>query len=121
VSDDEYRGLGRGLRKFLGREPGSPDEFVVFRCRECGYVSTSLGWLHAHIEGHRGYTRFNIQVPFTKTSPANVEELMEYTQVLRVTAVDELAVEAIDGGDVGPEQGYVGDDVLETVLWRGEP
>jgi uncharacterized C2H2 Zn-finger protein len=65
---------------------------VFFRCTECGRVDLSLGSLHAHVEKHRGYTRFNIQIPFTKTSPANVDELMKYTEVLRVDNASEIPV-----------------------------
>lgn len=59
--------------------------FELYRCTECGKMSVSLGWLHGHIERHRGYTRLGIQIPFTKTSPANVPELMKCTEVIQVT------------------------------------
>lgn len=71
-------------------------DLVLFRCSECGFASLSLGTLHAHVERHRGYTRFNIQVPFTKTSLANFEELMEYTEVLRVDETSEVSLEEVD-------------------------
>lgn len=70
-------------------------QLVLFRCTECGHTNMSLGSLHAHIETHRGYTRFGIQIPFTKTAMANFDELMERTEVLRV---DETT--AIDLGEV---------------------
>jgi len=60
------------------------EEMMLYRCTECGMISDSIGSLHAHIETHRGYTRFNIQIPFTKTSIANITELMNRTEVLRV-------------------------------------
>lgn len=56
------------------------DAVELYRCSECGKTSVSLGWIHAHIEKHRGYTRFNIQIPFTKTSMANVDELEKLTE-----------------------------------------
>lgn len=75
----------------------SDDRLVVFRCKECGYVDLSLGGLHGHCEKHRGYTRFNISVPFTKTSPANVDELMKLTEVLRVDETTPIALEEVEG------------------------
>ncbi len=57
----------------------------------------SLGSLHAHAETHRGYTRWNIQVPFTKSSPANATELMKLTEVLRVEATEEIAIQEVEG------------------------
>ena len=78
-------------------EPTEPfEEIVVYRCTECGKTSLSLGYLHAHVEKHRGYTRFNIQVPFTKTAMANGDELMKRTQVLRVTEVEEIALNEVE-------------------------
>jgi hypothetical protein len=75
----------------------SDGNLVVFRCTECGYASLSLGGTHAHIEKHRGYTRFNIQIPFTKTSPAKVDELMQRTEVLRVTDTEEIGLDDVEG------------------------
>jgi len=69
---------------------------VLFRCSECGYRSQSLGSLHAHIEGHRGYTRFNIQIPLTKTAMANVDQLMEYTEILRVDETTEICLAEVE-------------------------
>jgi hypothetical protein len=66
------------------------DHLVLFRCRECGLTSMSLGSLHAHVEGHRGYTRFNIQIPFTKTWIGDFEALMDRTEVLRVEEMAEI-------------------------------
>jgi len=70
---------------------------VVFRCTKCGMHSLSLGSLHAHIEGHRGYTRLGIQVPFTKTSPGRFDELMESTEVLRADNLSEMPLAEVDG------------------------
>lgn len=75
----------------------SHGQLVLFRCRECGYTSMSLGGLHAHAEKHRGYTRLNIQVPFTQTSPANADELMKPTNVIRVDDTTEIGIEEVDG------------------------
>ncbi len=70
---------------------------VLFRCKECGHTSMSLGSIHAHCEKHRGYTRFNIQLPFTKTSTADFDRLMEYTEVLRVEETREISLTEVEG------------------------
>lgn len=70
---------------------------VLFRCEECGFASLSIGTIHAHVESHRGYTRFNIQLPFTKTSPAAFDRLMELTEVLRVGETEEITLEEVEG------------------------
>jgi len=72
------------------------DDLVLFRCAECGYVSLSLGQTHAHIEQHRGYTRFNIQLPFTSTAMANADELMDRTEVVRVTGTEDISLDQVD-------------------------
>lgn len=70
---------------------------VVFRCTECDHASLSLGSLHAHIETHRGWTRFGIQIPFTKTAIANADQLMQYTEVVRVDETSQISLEEVDG------------------------
>jgi hypothetical protein len=85
------------LLDYLHEEYYAEDDLVVFRCSECGHTDMSLGSLHAHIEGHRGYTRFGIQIPFTKTSMANVDRLMECTEVLRVDETTEVSLEEVEG------------------------
>jgi uncharacterized Zn finger protein len=70
-------------------------QLVIFRCTECGVVDLSLGSLHAHVEKHRGYTRFNLQIPFTKTAMANVDELMKRTEVLRVDETSEVPLDEV--------------------------
>jgi len=70
---------------------------VLFRCSECGQTYLSLGSCHAHIEGHRGYTRLGVQVPFTKTAPGRFEELMTRTEVLRVEATSEVPLAEVEG------------------------
>ena len=72
-------------------------DLVLFRCRECGYTSMSLGLLHAHIERHRGYTRLGIQVPFTTTAVANGDELMKRTEVLRVDETTAISLAEVEG------------------------
>jgi len=47
-------------------------------------------------EGHRGYTRLNVQIPFTKTAPARRDELMKRTEVLRVTETETTTLEAVE-------------------------
>jgi len=75
----------------------SEGDLVIFECAECGYTSLSLGGLHAHVETHRGYTRFNIQLPFTKTAMANGERLMDLTNVKRVTDTEAISLSEVDG------------------------
>lgn len=70
---------------------------VLFRCKECGYTDLSLGSIHAHCEKHRGYTRWNIQIPFTKTSMADFDRLMELTEVLRVEETSEISLSEVEG------------------------
>lgn len=70
---------------------------VLFRCKECGHTDMSIGSIHAHCEQHRGYTRFNIQLPFTKTSMADFDRLMEYTEVLRVEETSEISLTEVEG------------------------
>lgn len=86
--------LDRFLHEEYSDEHG---RLVLFRCRECGWVSLSLGSLHAHCEGHRGYTRFGIQLPFTSTSIGDFEALMELTEIVAVEEVERVEIEAVDG------------------------
>jgi len=79
------------LDRLLHEQYDADGDLVLFGCTECDYVSMSLGGLHAHAETHRGYTRFGIQIPLTKTAMANVDELMELTEVVRVCAMCKLA------------------------------
>lgn len=86
-----------GLLERFHDEYESEGKQVLFRCTECGYTHLNLGSLHAHIENHRGYTRFNIQIPFTKTAMANVDELMNHTKVLRVESTSEISLSEVEG------------------------
>lgn len=81
----------------LHEEYESDGRLVLFRCTECGRTDLSLGSLHSHIEKHRGYTRFNIQIPFTRTSMANFDRLMEYTDVLRVEDTSRISLKNVEG------------------------
>jgi hypothetical protein len=81
----------------LHEEYEAGGRLVLFRCTECGQTDMSLGSLHAHIEGHRGYTRLGIQIPLTKTSPANGDELMKRTEVLRVDETSEISLAEVNG------------------------
>ena len=85
------------LLDYLHEQYESDGDLVVFRCSECGQVDLSLGSLHAHIEGHRGYTRFGIQLPFTKTSPGEFDRLMDYTDVVRVEESSQIRLSEVDG------------------------
>ena len=85
------------LLDWLHDEYEADGQPVLFRCTECGWLDQSLGSLHAHVETHRGYTRFNIQIPFTKTSPGDAGRLMEYTDVLRVDDVTEIPLNEVEG------------------------
>lgn len=72
------------------------DELVIYRCSECGQLDLSLGSIHGHIEGHRGYTRFGIQLPFTSTSMGDYDRLMELTEILRIDEMTEISIEEVD-------------------------
>lgn len=75
----------------------SDGDLVLFRCRGCDHVFLTLGALHGHAEMHRGYTRFGIQIPFTKTAPARVDELMKFTEIVRVGETEEVSLEEVEG------------------------
>ena len=85
------------LLDYLHEEYENDGALVVFRCTECGRHDLSLGSLHAHIEGHRGYTRLGIQVPFTTTAVANGDELMKRTEVLRVDETAAISLAEVEG------------------------
>lgn len=85
------------LLDWLHEEYESDGQPVLFRCTECGQLDQSLGSLHAHVEKHRGYTRFNIQIPFTRTMMADFNRLMEYTDVLRVEQATEISLNEVEG------------------------
>ncbi|PCR89451.1 hypothetical protein [Natrinema ejinorense] len=72
-------------------------DLVLFRCTECSRTSLSLGSIHAHCEKHRGYTQFNHQLPFTKTSMVDFDALIEYTEVLCVKQTHEISLNEVEG------------------------
>jgi len=85
------------LIDLLHEEYESDGDLVVFRCTKCGQRSLSLGSLHAHCERHRGYTRFNIQVPLTRTWFGDFDRLMEYTEVVRVDETESISLNEVEG------------------------
>lgn len=90
-------------------------EFVVFRCKECGKTSVSLGWLHAHAEKHRGF--FGFQLPWKY---GDVYELMGLTDVVKVTECEtvELSEDEIDEAmNEAPSGRY---SVIERVIDRDD-
>lgn len=64
---------------------------VVYRCKECGKVSVSIGWIHAHIEGHRGI--FGFQFPWRY---GDWDALMERTEVIRVDESSVVDIEEVE-------------------------
>jgi len=95
--DTASNSQGEKSMTLLHEQYESDGNLVLFRCRECGYTSLSVGNLHAHVEGHRGYTRFNIQLPYTKTSPGDFGRLMDYTDVLMVESTSEISLSDVEG------------------------
>lgn len=71
------------------------DELVLYRCTECGKLSVSVGWLHAHIEAkHTGFGPFNI-VPDIRAI-GNYQNDMTMTKVLRVDEATEIGIEDVE-------------------------
>jgi len=66
------------------------EEIVVYRCTDCGKTSTSIAWLHAHCETHRGV--FGVQLPWRV---GDFDALMELTEVLRVTEYEHVDIEDV--------------------------
>lgn len=66
-----------GLRKH--REAKHGQDIVFFRCTECGKITQHLADLHAHAEKHTPFYSF-----------ANIDRLMECTEMLQVTEYEEL-------------------------------
>jgi len=85
------------MTNLLHEEYKSNGKPVLFRCTECGQTRQSLGSLHAHIETHRGYTRFGIQLPFTSTAVAKPDELMKRTEVLRASELETISLNEVEG------------------------
>jgi hypothetical protein len=61
------------------------DTITLYRCSECGYLSTSYGWMHGHAEKHRGWGPFNALPPLL----GNAEKLDGFVEELTVVVVDE--------------------------------
>jgi len=59
-----------------------PDDFILYQCRECGYWTKSLGYLHGHLEKHTGFW-----------SLADIEKFNEMTRKIVVTEYREEEVE----------------------------
>lgn len=55
----------------------SSHQIELYRCTECGKLSVSVGWLHAHIEKHRPVWKF--------WQSGDPDFLVERTEVLEVT------------------------------------
>jgi len=66
------------------------EDIVVYRCTECGKTSVSLGWLHAHVEKHRGF--FGIPLPWRY---GDFNALMDMTEVLRVTDFEQTDLDEV--------------------------
>lgn len=68
-------------------------QIVLYRCTECGKVSTSLGFLYGHAEKHRGF--FGFKLPWKW---GDFDALMELTEVIEVTdyAVHDISAKEVD-------------------------
>lgn len=88
---DSSEKSSQSLREIFISRFGDDDrdeEIVVYRCTECGKTSVSIGWLHAHVERHRGF--FGLQLPWRV---GDFDALMEMTEVLRVEDYSEVDIE----------------------------
>jgi hypothetical protein len=65
---------------------------VLFRCTECGYRSQSLGYLHAHVQNHRGF--FGFQLPWRY---ADSDALMELTEVVAIEEQAPVGLAEVEG------------------------
>jgi hypothetical protein len=74
---DEHFLTYEGLRRH--RETVHGDDIIVFRCTGCGKIYQTLPALHGHAERHTGFWSFG-----------NVQDLMEYTEKLKITGYEEL-------------------------------
>lgn len=82
MSDDDTVTVDTGVDEVTVTPP---EPLTLYRCTECGKLSVSIGWLHAHIDGkHRGWGPFNLLPPIWPTY-GHYPSLMAYTQTLRVT------------------------------------
>jgi len=69
-----------------------PPLIILYRCKECGKTSNSLGKIHGHAEKHRGL--FGLQLPWRV---GDFGSLMELTEVIEVNdyAVHDISAEEI--------------------------
>ena len=85
-------------------EDTAQDGTEIYRCRDCGRVSDSIGKIHAHIERHRGVEigPILIQNPLTV---GDHEALMERTETInlskREAASDSAVFEHVECVDCG--------------------
>ena len=77
----------KSIRKLIHREeePVPVEELDLYRCKECGYVSRSIAFLHGHIESHTSVLK-----------TGNVDELMKYVEKLEVKEYETHEVEELD-------------------------
>lgn len=69
-------------------------ELVLFRCKECGYTTLSLGFIHAHVEQHWPYLKWFVHfLPWT----GEWDDWMQHTEVLRVDAYSETELSEVEG------------------------
>lgn len=78
------------LNRLFHKQYEAHNALVLFRCSECGYVSLSLGSLHAHAEKHRGF--LGLQLPWRV---GDFDALMEYTEVLRVRNTEQIELSEV--------------------------
>jgi hypothetical protein len=81
----------------LGADGTYDDEIELYRCTECGKLSTSLGWLHGHIEKHRPLWLF--------WKSGHPDFLCERTEVITVTEYDVERYLKPESDDPGGEDG----------------
>jgi len=81
---------------FLHEQYESDGRLVVFECDRCGFVSLSLGSLHAHIESNQSFRRF-LQRLAPIVGKDYIDPLMRETNVLRVEETDAISLEEVEG------------------------
>ena len=74
----------------------SSDEIVIYRCTECGYLSTSLAYIHGHVEGHNpGLGPWGlIPDPRKTANPDHLNTMVEAVRVEEFTTHHPDEVEA---------------------------
>lgn len=77
----------------IGKEAGSifdqekkETDMVLYRCKECGYWSKSIGYLHGHMEGHTKWY-----------SLADVDKFMEMTEKIVVDSYRTEDIDSLEG------------------------